>query len=322
MKNNFQSKKILISKEFEGCRLDLFLAKIKLVQTRSQALKLISKNQVFLNESNLKASYRLNSGDVLKVILPIKSPTSLTKYNFPLDILFEDEEILIVNKPAGLVIHPAPGHEEETLVNILFHQKKLSPGSHPLRPGVVHRLDKDTSGLLVLAKTKTCQDHLINQFKAHDVKREYWAISLYPPSPLKDTIETWIARHPIHRKKFISLKEFKSGSKKATTFYNLFRQHDSGLSWIKCHLKTGRTHQIRVHLSSISCPLVGDQVYRGRKKLSHIKDTFLKEQVKNLNRIALHAHSLSFLHPLSGKKISFTSPWPADLKALLKSLDF
>lgn len=321
-KEKNQTKKIWVSKEFEGLRLDQFLAKSQLVETRAQALNLISKNQVYLNKSNPKASYRLNSGDFLKVILPLKKPVTLSKYDLPLDIPYEDEAVLIINKPAGLVVHPAPGHEKDTLVNILFHQKKLSSGTDPLRPGVVHRLDKDTSGLLVLAKNKPSQDHLINQFKQHKVKREYWAVSLRPPSPIKGTIETWIARHPVHRKKFISLKEFKQGSKKAITSYELFQQSDSGLSWIKCHLKTGRTHQIRIHLSSISCPLAGDKIYGGTKKLSFIKDPFLKEQIKNLNRIMLHAHSLSFLHPLSRKKVTFKSYWPLDLKDLLKKLDF
>lgn len=321
-KEQNQIKKILVGKKFKGLRLDQFLAKTQLVKTRSQALKLISDNHVFLNKSNPKASYRLSSGEIIKVILPLKQKNILSKYEFPLDILHEDEAILIINKPAGLVVHPAPGQEEKTLVNILFHKKKLSPGSHPLRPGVVHRLDKDTSGLLVFAKNKVSQDRLIRQFKEHHVKREYWAVSLRPPSPFKDTIETWITRHPVHRKKFISLKKFKPGSKKAITSYELFQQSSSGLSWIKCHLKTGRTHQIRVHLSSISCPLAGDETYGGKKNLSFIKDLHLKKQIKNLNRIALHAHSLSFFHPLSGQQISFKSHWPSDLKVFIKKLGF
>ena len=321
-KNQNQIKKVLVSKEFEGLRLDQFLVRTQLIQTRSQALKLIAKNYVFLKKSNPKASYRLSYGELVKVILPSKKKDVLSKYEYPLDILYEDEAILIINKPAGLVVHPAPGHEERTLVNILFHQKKLSSGSHPLRPGIVHRLDKDASGLLILAKTKVSQDHLIKQFKEHKVKREYWAVSLRPPSPLKDTIETWITRHPVYRKKFTSLKKFKPGSKKAITSYELFRQNDSGFSWIKCYLKTGRTHQIRVHLSSISCPLAGDEIYGGKKKLSFIKDVHLKKLVKNLSRIALHAHSLSFLHPLSSQKISFKSYWPSDLKAFLEKLNF
>jgi len=313
-------KKILVSHQFKGLRLDVFLTKIQVIKTRSQALKLISANRVALNNSPLKASYRLNSGDCLTVNLP--SEKGLSPHNFPLNIPFEDEEVLIVNKPAGLVVHPAPGHEKETLVNILFHKKKLSPGSHPLRPGVVHRLDKDVSGLLVLAKTNFSQDHLIKQFKKHQVKREYWAVSLRPPTLLKNTVETWITRHPIHRKKFISLNNPQPNSKKAITFYQLLRQHESGLCWIRCRLKTGRTHQIRVHLSSLSCPIAGDTVYGGQKIPSSIKNLSLKEKIKNLNRIALHACSLSFIHPLSEKQIIFKSTWPGDLKNLLKELDF
>lgn len=322
MKKTTQSKKILVDKKFKGLRLDVFLTKIQLFQTRSQALKCISEDQVFLNKSPLKASYRLNSGELLTVILPPEKKESLSPFQFPLDILFEDEQILVINKPAGLVVHPAPGHEEKTLVNILFHQKKLSPGSHPLRPGIVHRLDKDVSGLLILAKTTASQNHLIQQFKNHHIKKEYWAISLHPPSPIQGVIESWINRHPTHRKKMRSIKNFKSGAKKAITSYKLFRQHESGLSWIKCHLKTGRTHQLRVHLSSLSCPIVGDKTYGGQKKLSFIKDSALKELVKNLPRIALHAHSLSFSHPSSAQEMSFQSTWSKDLEKLLKKLNF
>ena len=323
MKENKNKKKTLfVSPSLAGSRLDQFLTKSQLVKTRSQALKLISEKQVFLNGSHSKASCRLRSGDLLELILPSREPEGLSKYNLSLDIPYEDEEILIVNKPAGLVVHPAPGHKKETLVNILFHQKKLSPGSHPLRPGIVHRLDKDTSGLLVLAKSKISQDHLIKQFKGHHVKREYWAISLRTPSPFKATVETWISRHPVHRKKFISLKEFKPGAKKAITSYELLKQNKNGLSWLRCRLKTGRTHQIRIHLASLFCPLAGDELYGGKKKLSFLADPFLKEQLKNLNRIALHAHSLGFQHPLSGKWLTYKSPWPEDLKAFLKKLDF
>ena len=149
---------------------------------------------------------------------------------------------------------------------------------------------------------------MIEQFKQHRVQREYWALSLKTPAPIKDTLETWMKRHPLHRKKFISLNTYEKGGKKAITSYELLQQSKSGISWIKCHLKTGRTHQIRVHLSSLSCPLLGDELYGGKKKLSFLKEPSLKEQIKNLNRTALHAHSLSFSHPLSFKKMSFHSP--------------
>ncbi len=315
-------KTILIKKDVEGFRLDQFLASHAFIETRSQALKLISGKRVLLNGVCPKASYRLRPGDRLRITLPSQKPLALKPYDRSLNILYEDEEILVIDKPAGLVVHPAPGHETATLVNILFHQKKLSSGSHPLRPGVVHRLDKDTSGLLVLTKNDFSQEFMIEQFKKQNIKREYWAISLHPPSPIKDTIKTWIIRHPVHRQKFISLREFKKGSKTAITDYNSFRQHKSGLSWVKCRLGTGRTHQIRVHLSSISCPVVGDELYGGKKKLAFIKDSLLKEKIKKLNRVALHAHSLSFYHPRSAKKMSFKSYWPPDLKNFLERLDF
>ena len=314
-------KKLSVQEKFKGFRLDQFLVKIQAVKTRSQALKLISEKKVLLEKSSLKPSYRLNGGEDLMLIIPKSKPDGLSRYDSPLDILFEDEAILVINKPAALVVHPGPGHTDNTLVNILFHQKKLSSGSHPLRPGLVHRLDKDVSGLLVLAKNKSSELHLIEQFKSKQAQREYWAISLRPPYPDKGVIETWIARHPKNRQKFMSYKNNPSRGKKAITSYELFCKHSSGLSWVKCRLQTGRTHQIRVHFSSILCPILGDELYGG-KKSSFIKDTGLKIEIQNLNRISLHAQYLSFIHPLSKKKISFTSSWPSDLEDLIKKLGF
>ena len=316
-------KEILITEELKGLRLDVFLTKNKLAPSRSQALKLISGQSVFLKEKALKASYCLREGDLLKIYLHPSSTEKdvLKPYDYPLEIVFEDEEVLVVNKPAGLVTHPAPGHEDKSLVNILFKEKKLSSGSDKLRPGIVHRLDKEVSGLLVLSKTKKTEDILIEQFKKHEVQRKYRAIALHTPSPYSAQIETWLGRHPIHRKKFTVFKEFKEGNKKAITFYQLIKQHSSGISWLECQLKTGRTHQIRVHLSFIGCPLAGDSLY-GRQKLSFIKDQTLKKKVQLLNRIALHAYSLQFKHPQSKKALFFESSWPEDLSCLLKSLNF
>lgn len=321
MKKNFQIKKIIVPPEFKGLRLDVFLHRRGLTKSRSQALKLTAQNCVLVNHSPCsKAARCLKAGDMVQVFLPREKEEALSFYDFPLKIFFEDEHIIVVKKPAGLVVHPAPGHKDKTLINILAHKTKLSPGSHPLRPGVVHRLDKDVSGLLLLAKTKASQDQLIQLFKNHQIRREYWAISLQTPSSPKGTVKSWIARHPVHRKKFISLTTFRPGAKPAISSYRLFQRHNSGLCWIKLRLQTGRTHQIRVHLSALSCPLAGDEVYGGGGKLSFIRDSNLKEQVKNLNRIALHAHSLSFLHPFSGQPMTFRSSWPADLKPLLKTL--
>ena len=316
-------KEVLITKEFEKFRLDIFLTKNNFVSSRAKAFKLISSQSVLLNGKALKASYRLNKGDLLKIFLPSHEDQkeALSPYDCPLEIVFEDEEILVVNKPAGLVVHPGPGHEDKTLVNILFSKTKLSPGSQRFRPGLVHRLDKSASGLLILAKTKESEQELIQQFKKHEVQRNYWAIALRSPTPYSAKIESWIGRHPVHRKKFIAFREFKKGRKKAITFYQLRGQHASGISWLNCQLKTGRTHQIRVHLSFIGCPLLGDSLY-GRQKLAFIKDQSIKTEIKNLNRIALHAQSLKFKHPQSEKILYFESYWPKELGFLLEKLQF
>lgn len=312
-------KEVLVTRKFKDLRLDLFLIKNNLAPSRSKALKLISSQNVLLKGKAVKASCRLREGDLLKIYPPAHDKNILTAYNYPLKIVFEDEELLIVDKPAGLVVHPSPGHEDKTLVNILFKKKKLSSGSDKLRPGIVHRLDKGASGLLILSKSKKSERLLIQQFKKHEIKRKYWALSLHAPSPHSNQIETWWGRHPIQRKKFTVFKDFKSGRKKAITFYQLIKEHSSGISWIECQLKTGRTHQIRVHLSSIGCPLLGDDLY-GRQKLSFIKDQNLKKDIQKLERIALHACALKFQHPLSKKTLFFESPWPEELNFLLKKL--
>ena len=316
------SKSFLITKEEAHQRADLFLIQKKVVSSRSEALKIFEKQHVTLKEKILKASYRLKESDILSVQLPapLKKESILSPYPLKLDILFEDSFLLVLNKPAGLVVHPGAGHKDKTLVNALVAQgKKLSPGSDPLRPGIVHRLDKETSGLLLIAKSSQAEKELISCFKTHEIQRDYYAIVSKAPRVLEGEIESWIRRHPVHRKKFHSSQEPIPGAKKAHTFYKTFKSHESGLTCLQCQLKTGRTHQIRVHLSSIACPVLGDKVY-GRPRLSSLKDSSLKEELKKLNRIALHAFQLQFKHPISKKKMIFKSPWPQELQALLKKL--
>ena len=316
-------KKFLIKKEQSQLRADLFLIQKKLVLSRSDASKLFHNQKVCLNQKAIKASYRLKEGELLSVCLSLKKPTnSLTPYSFPLNILFEDKDLLILNKPAGLVVHPGAGHKDKTLVNVLLaHKKELSSGSSPLRPGIVHRLDKDSSGLLVLAKNNPTEKALISALKKHEIQRDYHALVLSTPRPLEGKIENWLKRDSIHRKKFSSSKSFSAGAKKAVTFYRVLKEHESGLAWIHCRLETGRTHQIRVHLSSLRSPILGDCLYK-TKKLSLIKDKNIKEEIKNLNRIALHAFQLKLIHPSSKKQLSFKAPWPEDLSRLLKKLDW
>ena len=315
MKSSQNIKTFIVKKEEEQLRLDQFLRRKK--EIRSQASKLLNQKKVFLNNKALKASYRIKAGELLSVQLE-ESQSSPYKA----DILFEDESLIVVNKASGVLTHPAPGNNNSNLVQALLDKNKsLSPGSHPLRPGIVHRLDKDSSGLLLVAKKLAAQEFLIKAFKNREIKREYFALSLKPPQPLEGRLETWLIRHPKHRQKFYSIKEFKAGAKKAITNYKLIKEHESGLSWIKCQLETGRTHQIRVHLSSINCPILGDPLY-GRQKLSALKDSGLKQIIKNLNRVALHAFRLEFQHPVSKKTRTFEIGWPDNLKALLERLQF
>ena len=235
----------------------------------------------------------------------------------------EDEEILVVNKPAGLVVHPSLGHESDTLVNRLIYDKKLSCGTDSFRPGVVHRLDKDVSGLLVFAKSKTAETHLIQQFKQRHVKRIYWAITSKAPLSPEDKVETYLSRHPKKRKLFISSHSPLQGSKKAITFYKVLKQDSlSGLAWLECRLKTGRTHQIRLHLTSLGCPLIGDRTYGSFKGFYSFKDQEVSKLCQSLNRIALHAYSLGFVHPIIEKELYFSVPWPEDIKRLVESLHF
>ena len=310
-----------VAENEKGLRLDQALTKAGLAKNRSQALKLIKSKAVTFQNKPLRASYRVSPGEIFRVTIETEKPPSVSKSS-P-NFLYEDEEVLVVNKPAGLVVHPAPGHDSDTLINRLIDDRTLSPGTDSKRPGVVHRLDKDVSGLLVFAKTLQAETNLIEQFKSRQVKRIYWAITLKAPETLENKVETYLSRHPKKRKIFISSREFRQGSKKAITFYKVLKSDfSSGLTWVECRLKTGRTHQIRLHLTSLGCPLLGDKTYSSLKGVYSFKNKALLNLCRSLNRIALHAQFLSFIHPATTKNLSFSSPWPEDLKPLAASLDF
>ena len=305
----------------EGLRLDQALTKAGFTKNRSQALKLIQSQKVKSQGQPVRASHKVKSGEVFSVELTEEKPLSVSKN--PLECLYEDEEVLVINKPAGIVTHPALGHKTDTLVNRLIYERKLSPGTDSLRPGVVHRLDKDVSGLLVFAKTVQAETHLIEQFKSRLVKRVYWAITLKPPKLQEGTITTYLRRHPKKRQMFISSESFKTGGKQALTSYKVLKSHTpSGISLLECRLKTGRTHQIRLHLTSLKCPIIGDKVYGSFKGVYSFKNKTLSSLCRSLTRLALHAHSLGFIHPSTKKELYFNTPWPEDIKELLKALNF
>lgn len=315
----------VITLDHEGQRIDKALATHPSIGTRSRATKLLDEGHVRLNGKVPKASYMPRAGEKFEVTIPaVTEVDNLAPLKMDLDILHEDSDLLVVNKPAGLVVHPAAGHANDTLVNALVHHAKdLAMGFGEERPGIVHRLDKDTSGILVIAKNDATQAGLVDQFRARTTHRLYWAIVHGTPKQGQGRIETYLARHPTDRKKFASHRprvgEEQKG-KKAITHYSVKERHECGLSLLHCRLETGRTHQIRVHLSEQSLPIIGDWLYGAGGRLSGIKSEELRAQIQAFTRIGLHAAELGFVHPKTKEPMKFSAPWPADLINVVSAL--
>lgn len=321
------------TEELLGLRLDKALGLRPEIETRSRASHLIENGLVIVNGQKGKASLILKAGDFIEVQLPEPQSTDLIPYDFPLDILFEDEHLIVLNKPSGLVVHPAAGHAQDTLVNALIHHvKDLSMKFGEQRPGIVHRLDKETSGVLVIAKNDTAHENLTRQFKLRSIHRIYFAVCIGIPRPNKGQIQSYLARHPVDRKRYASVLNPNLGAGKkiqtekepppsigkwAVTHYEVLHSH-AGLSYCKLKLETGRTHQIRVHLAEKGTPIAGDSLYGADKKVKTIASKKVQVDLKNLNRFLLHAAELGFLHPVTGQELFFTQEWPKDIKAQLK----
>jgi len=301
-------------------RIDLFLASQIENATRSKIQKLIEADLVTVNGKAVKPSYLVQPNDVIEATHPITPrPEETEPEEIPLDIVYEDEFLLVVNKPAGMVAHPAYANYTGTLVNALLHHTKSLSGV-PGRPGIVHRLDKDTSGLLVVAKDDFTHAKLAEQFSKHSAEREYRAICWGVFKERKGEIASNIARSKSDRKKFaVSSNE----GKIAVTLYEVIEQFEFA-AYLKLNLKTGRTHQIRVHLSSINHPVFGDETYGGRKIVYGIQTPKMKGRIQNLLEImprqALHAKTLGFIHPHKKEFMRFDSELPKDMKELLEKL--
>lgn len=265
-----------------------------------------------------KSSEKVKTGDVIEIVLPPPPPprASLVAQDIPLSILYEDSEILVLDKPAGLVVHPAVGHRDGTLVNALLHRSKDWAGPAD-RPGLLHRLDKDTSGVLVIAKTEAAMAKLGKAMKERVLEKEYLAVVYGHPAVRKGKVEMGILRDPKDRKRMAASK---TEGRPSTTFYEILAE-SSGLSLLKCRLVTGRTHQIRVHLKALNLPIVGDPVY-GSPRWKGLKDETLREECKAFPRQALHAWRLGITHPLTGERMTFTAPVPADMAGLLSTAGF
>jgi len=299
----------IVPEEGIALRCDAWLATVMPEVSRARVQALIKENRVLVNGKSTKASAKLCPGSC--VTIAIHAPVSAIPEpeEIPLSIIYEDSDCLVLNKPAGLVVHPAPGHASGTLVNaVLFHCRDLKGIGGVERPGIVHRLDKDTSGVMVVAKHDTAMAGLVNAFQEGCVRKIYLALVhgvLRTPS---GTLSTLIGRHPVHRKKMAIVAR---NGKRAVTHYRVIAQ-SKGLSLVACRIETGRTHQIRVHLQSLGCPIVGDEVY-GRSSADN--QLTVKPQ-----RQLLHAAYFAFPHPISGVSMAFSAPLPDDFKAVLHAV--
>ena len=301
-------------------RIDKFIADNYVQFSRAQIQKLIENGCVFVDDEMIAdKNFKTRLDDVYQIFLPPPVEATPVAQDIPLDILYEDDDLIVVNKPAGMTVHPAAGAYKDTLVNaLLYHCKEsLSGIGGVARPGIVHRIDRNTSGVLVIAKNDMAHRHLAEQFFEHSIERTYYAIVYGVPQPLKGTIEGNIARSPYDRKKMAIVQ---SGGKTAVTHYEVIENYKNAISLVKCNLETGRTHQIRVHLSSIGHNLVGDDVYVKAKKSSVLLPDALKTYVNSFPRQALHAYSLGFVHPRTKEFLSFKADFPADMMELINKL--
>jgi 23S rRNA pseudouridine1911/1915/1917 synthase len=289
-------------------RLDLFVAVLDEYSslTRSRIQKLIRAGHILVNDQLKKSGYQLQCDDIVSIVIPSPKVVSIVPENIALDILYEDDDLIAVSKPPGLVVHPANGHDSGTLVNALLHHCcNLSGINGELRPGIVHRLDKDTSGVMVAAKNDLAHHRLVDQFQSRSVEKIYHAILSGVPTLSSGKIESAIGRHRVNRKKMAVLE---NGGKHAVTLWDVMEVFGA-YSFVKLRLETGRTHQIRVHMASIGCPVAGDQLY-GKKNSGLFK----------IDRQCLHSSTLSLDHPRTGERMQFSSNlWP-DIQVILDAL--
>lgn len=296
--------KFQISEEHNGKRIDKYLSSVLDGKSRSYIQGVIDEEKVNVNGKIVKSNYKLKTKDVVDLEIPEPTKLKVTPENIPLDILYEDKDVIVVNKPQGMVVHPAPGAYDGTMVNaLLYHCKDLSGINGIIRPGIVHRIDKDTSGILVVAKNDNAHNILAEQLKDHSMTREYYALVEGVIKEDEGTINRPLARHPKERIKIAVVE----GGREAITHFSVIERFKEN-TLVRCILETGRTHQIRVHMAYIGHPLVGDPVY-GYKK-----------QKFKLQGQMLHAKVLGFIHPSTKEYIRFESPLPDYFEDVLNKL--
>ena len=290
-----------------GERADSLLCRLVPGLTRSGAQRLLERGAVTLDGRSVRKNDRPAPGQVLEVLLPDPQPIAVLPQNIPLDVIYEDGDVIVVNKPVGLVVHPAPGHPDGTLVNaLLYHCKNsLSGINGELRPGIVHRIDRDTSGLIIAAKNDRAHLALAAQLQDHSLARTYEAVALGGLPEERGTVNAPIGRHPVDRKKMAIDRR---NGREAVTHWSVLARYP-GYTHVECRLETGRTHQIRVHLASVGHPLLGDTVYGSKKP------------VPGLAGQCLHARRLRFVHPASGETVELECPLPDWFQEILRKID-
>ena len=299
----------VVSDEYEGLRIDKLLSELSPSFSRTYIKKLIDDKKVFCNGKNVKASFCISENDYIKMEIPPAEIPEILPQDIPLDIIYEDEDVLVVNKPKDMVVHPAAGHYKDTLVNaVMYHcHDNLSGINGVMRPGIVHRIDKDTTGSVIICKNDNAHQKIAEQLKEHSINRVYHAICYGVIKENEGTIETLIGRSTNDRKKMAVVT---SGGKEAVTHFRVLKRfEEDNMTYIECRLETGRTHQIRVHMAHIGHPLLGDEVYAGNRK-SRFK---LKGQ-------CLHAKTLGFIHPTTKEYIETDAPLPEYFSHLLNVL--
>ena len=299
-------QEIFITEELAGDRIDKFLSEQCEELSRSFIQKLLKSGEVFVGQKPVKASYKVSEGDVITFDVPQAVEPEIVAEDIPLDIVYEDHDVILVNKPKGMVVHPAAGHYSGTLVNaLMFHCKDdLSGINGVLRPGIVHRIDMDTTGVLIACKNDLAHNSIAEQLKEHSITRRYQAIVHGVLKQDEGTVDAPIGRHPQDRKKMCINQQ---NGKHAVTHYNVLKRFDK-FTHIECRLETGRTHQIRVHMASLGHPLLGDAVY-GPAKSPH-----------KLQGQTLHAGILGFVHPRTGEYMEYSAPLPEYFERLLNIL--
>ena len=310
----------IVNKDFKGERIDKYLSKVFPEISRSQIQRMIALGNVVCDDITIgDNSYKVKEGESFVLTLPEAVDAIPQPQEIPLEIVYQDQDLVVVNKPAGMVVHPAAGSRDGTLVNaLLYWCGDLSGIGGVKRPGIVHRIDKETSGLLVVAKNDTAHKFLCEQFAEHSIERTYYAFTFGVPVPAKGTIEGNIGRSPYDRKKMAVVGQ---GGKPAVTHYQVMENFKNLAALVKCNLETGRTHQIRVHLSQKGNNLLGDKLYVKSKKISDkAVDAETRVFLNNFSRQALHAQSLGFVHPRTKEKMFFETPLPEDLQHLLDVL--